>query len=88
MKLFDHHNYIRKLEHNLGLDKLSPTSRLIYAYIEEASETNIAKIDRHAFFENKSLSTIKRSIIELIDAGLIKQEKSSEDGRERLLTIV
>ncbi len=88
MNLFEHHSYIYTIEDNLGIDKLSPTARLIYAIIDEYGTTNITKLDRHWLFDGISLSTTKRAVVELLERGIIKKDKNQQDKRENFLTLV
>lgn len=88
MNLFQHHNYISKLEQRMGIDQLSPTARLIYSIIDEYGTTNITKLDNHWLFDGISLSTTKRAVVELLERGIIKKDKNQQDKRENFLTLV
>ena len=65
---------------------LNDSSFAVLSMIAFHPATTIAKIERHPFNANTSLSTIKRAVITLIAEDLITIS-SGVDGRERLMSI-
>ena len=78
---------LRKYEDMLGLEDIAGPSKLIFAFISNEVETTIAKVNDNAFFKNVSLSTIKRSVTELLNNNLIVAHTSKYDLRERVLKV-
>lgn len=77
--------YINNLKQKIepGISKIE-FDILCFASIEP---TTRAKITRHKYFSNVSLSTIKRAVVALIDYNLVVIN-TSDDGREKLITVV
>ena len=59
----------------------------VMACIGFHSRMTTAEINSHPYFGNTSLSTIKRFVARLINAGLIKTSNNIDDKREKLLSI-
>jgi hypothetical protein len=86
-RLFGMYTKLRKYEDMLGLEDIAGPSKLIFAFISNEVETTIAKVNDNAFFKNVSLSTIKRSVTELLNNNLIVAHTSKYDLRERVLKV-
>lgn len=67
---------------------LSDTDFGVLAMIGNGNGVTIQNILSHPYFANDiALSTVKRSVVTLMQEGLIKATTSDSDRRERLLTI-
>jgi DNA-binding MarR family transcriptional regulator len=86
-KLFETKQYLARKEKRLGIDHLTYSARNVYAFIADKDDTTISKIDRHDFFSNTSLSTIKRAVKILEVYELIEITPCILDNRNRLITI-
>jgi hypothetical protein len=84
--LFTTRQTLHKLEDGLGISHLSESGKSIYALIASSQVTR-ACIQRHDYFKQYSLSTIKRVVDELISLGLIHAEPSKVDKRKKLLLL-
>jgi len=71
------HNKVKTL---LGKYELSRMAEDIYLYIASANIC-ITDITRNSYFYNKSLSTIKRAVVELKEKGLILDKQDTKDRR-------
>jgi len=71
-----------KAEVDEALDKydLSNTAKDIFIYIA-ANKANISSIVHNPYFADKSISTIKRAVLELKQSGLIESQVDSIDKR-------
>lgn len=68
---------------------LTDTEFAVLCHIaHQKGSANITSILNHPYFAVMSLSTVKRSVLRLIGAGLIRSESASFDKRERMLTVV
>lgn len=68
--------------------RLSDTTFAVLALIAHHDNITIHGVEIHPYFNNISLSTIKRCVNDLISANLVNAEISSRDKRERLLTVM
>jgi DNA-binding MarR family transcriptional regulator len=59
----------------------------VIACIGFHSRMTTAEINSHPYFGNTSLSTIKRFVSRLLNAGLIKTSNNIDDKREKILSI-
>ena len=59
----------------------------VLACISANPTMTIQKLVKHNYFSHASLSTIKRSVLELTTQGLIKSETNPHDKRERHLVV-
>jgi DNA-binding MarR family transcriptional regulator len=84
--LFETREHLRFCERQLGIDDLSENSKAVLAFIAK-DESTIQGIHSHSYFENLSLSTVKRSVSELFGKELIIGYRTSGDKRERILRI-
>ena len=88
-KLFDLRKSLIEFEENLGLTNLSDLEKAILEFIENQAidDATLTDIIQDEYFKNYSLSTIKRSLVSLIDKGLVIQEFGKEDRRKRILKV-
>jgi len=76
------------LEEKKGIEDMSEVVKLTYSFIEHYKRTTRAKMLKHPFFMGVSLSTIKRSVDELLKKELIVAVQSESDRREVILTTI
>lgn len=82
MNLFECYERIEKLETKRGLrEELSKPARQIFALISGKQPIRITDIEKYWWFRDMSLSTIKRSVLELLNKGYIISIQNSEDRR-------
>ena len=60
----------------------------VLCLIAFAPNVTLAQINTHPYFDDKSLSHVKRCVGTLINEGLVTATTSEEDLRERLLNVV
>ena len=60
----------------------------VLCLIAFAPNVTLAQINTHPYFNDKSLSHVKRCVGTLINEGLVTATTSEEDLRERLLNVV
>jgi len=80
---------VKELNERIGLKNggtLNDSEFAILSMIAFHPTTTIAKLERHPFNANTSLSTIKRAVITLMGEDLITVSHG-KDGRERLMSI-
>ena len=85
-KLFELRQALDASEKEVGLDHLSELERAVFSFITSNKNVTITSITKHPYFAKYSLSTIKRAVHSLQNDGLIKSQKSKNDGREMHLT--
>lgn len=85
-KLFDARYKVYFCERQLGISDMTETTKAVYELIANKDIT-IKRIVSHKYFYHVSLSTVKRSVVELLGKGLITASVGTNDKRERLLTI-
>ncbi len=85
-KLFELRQALDASEKEVGLDHLSEVERAVFSFITSHTNVTITAIKKHPYFKKYSLSTIKRAVLYLLNNGLIKSQKSKNDGREMHLT--
>jgi len=84
--LFNARKKLAYLEEKVGIDLLNESVKQTYTFISVAPTTR-AEMLRHPYFMNLSLSTIKRSVTELLDLELIVVCESDSDKRKKYLRI-
>lgn len=84
--LFNARKKLTSLEEKVGIDQLNESVRQTYTFISVAPTTR-AEMLRHPYFINLSLSTIKRSVTELLDLELIVIKASQVDKRKKYLRV-
>jgi|SaaInlStandDraft_3_1057020.scaffolds.fasta_scaffold115235_2 hypothetical protein len=84
--LFDARYKVYFCERQLGIADMSETTKAIYEFVAK-EDTTIQRILNHKYFYYVSLSTIKRSVVELLGKGLVIATVGTNDKRERILTI-
>jgi DNA-binding MarR family transcriptional regulator len=86
-QMWNKHLVMRKnSEIHLEDAQVSPTTSAIYFYIA-ANRSNMTQLSSHPYFNYVSLSTIKRSILELKAKNLIKVTTDSQDRRIKWFSI-
>jgi len=73
--------------HNLSTNDISRVAGDVFCYINADVDVTITSITQQWYFDDISLSTVKRAVGELLDKGLIYKVVGS-DGRARLLRAV
>ena len=88
-KLFDLRKSLIEFEENLGLSNLSDLEKAMLEFIGNQAVDNATLTDiiQDEYFKNYSLSTIKRSLVSLIDKRLVLQEFGKDDRRKRILKV-
>lgn len=71
-------------DHGYTMDELTPITARVFAYINADDNANISNMTKQISFKNTSLSTLKRSVIWLLDNELIYQTVG-KDKRTRIL---
>ena len=67
---------------------LSDTEFAVLCHVaHQGDSANITSIVNHPYFKVISLSTVKRAVSRLMQAGLLEVTDSSNDKRERMLTV-
>jgi DNA-binding MarR family transcriptional regulator len=84
--LFNTRKKLASLEEKVGIDQLNESVKQTYTFISVAPTTR-AEMLRHPYFVNLSLSTIKRSVTELLQLELIAIKASHIDKRKKYLRI-
>ena len=84
--LFDARYKVYYCESQLGISGMSETTKAIYELIA-SQEATIQRIVDNKYFSRISLSTIKRSVVELLSENMITATTGSKDKRERILII-
>jgi hypothetical protein len=84
--LFDARYKVYFCERQLGISHLSDTTKSVYELIAK-QEMTIQRIVDHKYFSGVCLSTIKRSVVDLLNNELIIARIGSKDKRERILTL-
>lgn len=84
--LFNTRKKLAYLEEKVGIDQLNESVRQAYAFISVAPTTR-AEMLRHPYFINLSLSTIKRSVTELLELELIVIKVSQVDKRKKYIRV-
>jgi DNA-dependent RNA polymerase auxiliary subunit epsilon len=84
--LFDARYKVYYCERQLGISGMSETTKAIYELIA-SQEATIQRIVDNKYFSRISLSTIKRSVVELLSENMITATTGSKDKRERILKI-
>ena len=84
--LFDARYKVYYCERQLGISGMSETTKAIYELIA-SQEATIQRIVDNKYFSRISLSTIKRSVVELLSENMITAATGSKDKRERILKI-
>jgi len=84
--LFDARYKVYYCERQLGISHLSETTKATYELIAK-QEMTIQRIVDHKYFSDVSLSTIKRSVLDLLNNELITATIGSKDKREKILTL-
>ena len=80
----------RNINHALQGYNLSSTAKDIYIFTAAAHSTCITNIVHHSYFGDRSLSTIKRAVVELKDHELLlatNKDYISDDKRVVWLTV-
>ena len=80
-------NILRLGVKNKKIKDLPATDLDVLACISANPTMTIQKLVKHDYFSHVSLSTIKRSVLELTTQGLIKSETNPHDKRERHLVV-
>lgn len=75
---------LSNLEEIAGIAKLNNVVKQTYAFIDNAPTTR-AEMNRHPYFKDVSLSTLKRAVDELLELELIKVIRIGNDGRKKYL---
>jgi N-acetylmuramoyl-L-alanine amidase CwlA len=84
--LFDARYKVYFCERQLGISHLSDTTKSVYELIAK-QEMTIQRIVDHKYFSGVCLSTVKRSVVELLNENMITATTGSKDKRERILTL-
>jgi len=79
--LFELRASLDKLEEECGMAEWSTLERAIYSFIAGHKNSNINLITKTQYFSKISLSTIKRSVNNLQNSGLINRTQSEKDRR-------
>jgi hypothetical protein len=86
-KLFEKRQNIRQLEKRLGFEGvLNDNERAMLEFIACRKSTRITDINKEEYFNNLSLSTIKRGILSIQDKKLVKQIETT-DSREHAMVL-
>ena len=86
INLFELRRELHRQEKMFGVSDMSVPEKSIFAFIAERDST-IARIQKHDYFKDYSLSTIKRAIGSLLSGGEITVRISEHDKRERILSL-
>ena len=84
--LFDARYKVYFCERQLGISHLSDNTKSVYELIAK-QEMTIQRIVDHKYFTDVSLSTVKRSVVALLNNDLIIATTGATDKRERILTL-
>jgi hypothetical protein len=84
--LFDARYKVYFCERQLGIADMTETTKAVYEFVAK-EDTTIQHILNHKYFFYVSLSTVKRSVVELLGKGLITASVGTNDKRQRILTI-
>jgi DNA-binding MarR family transcriptional regulator len=84
--LWDARYKVYYCERQLGISGMSETTKAIYELIA-SQESTIQRIVANKYFSRVSISTVKRSVVELLNNDLITATTGSTDKRERILTL-
>jgi DNA-binding MarR family transcriptional regulator len=84
-KLFELRESLYKYEQELGLHELSDVERAVLEFIIHKDESTITSITKDNYFNDCSLSTIKRAVASLIDSEVITSTQSNTDKRSMTL---
>ena len=86
-KLFEKRQNIRQLEKRLGFEGvLNDNERAMLEFIACRNSTRITDITNEAYFNNLSLSTIKRGILSIQYKKLVKKIETT-DSREHAMVL-
>lgn len=88
-KLFNIRKSLLKFEEDLGLSDLTELEKSMLEFVgnQPMDDVTLTDMVKNDYFSSYSFSTMKRSLVSLLDAGLLVQEINLEDGRKRTLKV-
>ncbi|MCS5623508.1 MAG: hypothetical protein NZ735_06100 [Candidatus Marinimicrobia bacterium] len=88
-KLFNIRKSLLKFEEDLGLSDLTELEKSMLEFVgnQPMNDVTLTDMVKNDYFRSYSFSTMKRSLVSLLDAGLLVQETNLEDGRKRTLKV-